>query len=242
MVRYSKAPITEAIVDVRAALPPSVGLADIDALGREELLDYPERQNRLLIEATMQGGNEVGAHAKQTHIGYVYKAAADPYVAQYRVDGFTLSRLAPYADWPSFQAEAERLWGFYERAFQPVSVTRLAVRYINRLDVPALHFELEDYLCAFPQVPEGIPHSIAGFVVHLKIPQPDIGATLLLNVATAEPPSPDVTSILLDIDVFLGVDYRDNLDRIWEDLNKLHERKNVVFEACITDQTRRLIA
>ncbi|MCZ7664812.1 MAG: TIGR04255 family protein [Thermoleophilia bacterium] len=242
MPHYTKAPITEAIIDIRAVLPEGIDLGDIDRLGREMLPDYPERQDRFLFEATVRGGAEVGAQAKQTRIGFLYRSFTDPSVVQYRLDGFTVSRLTPYADWHSFREEARRLWGFYESALRPQLVTRLAVRYINRLDVPAFHFELAEYLGAFPQLPDGIPHPISGFVMQLEIPQADIGATLLLNIATAESRSPEVTSILLDIDVFREMEIRGDFGGLWENLNQLRERKNTIFEACITDKTRRLIA
>lgn len=242
MPHYSKAPITEAIIDVRASLAAGITLSDIERLGQASLSDYPNRQTRFLTEALMRGGAEVEAKVKQTHVGFVYTSSAEPYVVQFRLDGFTLSRLAPYVDWDTFRSEAQRLWRLYAAALRPEVVTRLAVRYINRLDVAALQFELGDYLGAFPQLPDGIGRPMSGFVMHLEIPQPDVEATLLLNIATAEPPSPETTSILLDIDVFRGTELKDDDGRIWEILDRLRARKNEVFESCITEKTRELIA
>lgn len=106
----------------------------------------------------------------------------------------------------------------------------------------APQFELGDYLGAFPQFPDGIGSPMSGFMMHVEIPQPDADATLLLNIATAEPPSPETTSILLDIDVFREAELRDDNGRIWEILDRLRVRKNEVFESCITEKTRELIA
>lgn len=242
VAHYSKAPITEAIIDVRASLAADVTLSDIERLGHEGLPDYPNRKSRILTEASMHGGAEVEATVKQTHVGFVYTSLADPYVVQLRLDGFTLSRLAPYVDWGTFRSEAQRLWRLYAAALRPQVVTRLAVRYINRLDVAALRFELGDYLGAFPQLPSGIGGLMSGFVMHLEISQPDVDATLLLNIATAEPTSPELASILLDIDVFREAELRDDDDGIWEILDRLRVRKNEVFESCITQKTRELIA
>lgn len=242
MPHCSKAPITEAIIDVRASLAAGITLSDIERLGQAGLPDYPNRQTRFLTEALMRGGAEVEAKVKQTQVGFVYTSSAEPYVVQFRLDGFTLSRLAPYVDWVTFRSEAERLWGLYSTALRPQVVTRVAVRYINRLDVAAPQFELGDYLGAFPQLPDGIGSPMSGFVMHVEIPQPDADATLLLNIATAKPPSPETTSILLDIDVFRETELRDDDGRIWEILDRLRVRKNEVFESCITEKTRELIA
>lgn len=242
MPHYSKAPITEAIIDVRASVAAGITLSDIERLGQESLPDYPNRQTRFLTEASMRSGAEVEAKVMQTQVGFVYTSSAEPYVAQFRLDGFTLSRLTPYVDWDTFRSEAQRLWGLYATALRPQVVTRVAVRYINRLDVAAPQFELGDYLGAFPQLPDGIGRLMSGFVMHVEIPQPDVEATLLLNIATAEPPSPETTSILLDIDVFGGTELKDDDGRIWEILDRLRVRKNEVFESCITEKTRELIA
>ena len=45
---------------------------------------------------------------------------------------------------------------------------------------------------------------------------------------------------MLDIDIFSDQDVPDDEDAIWEFFERLHVRKNEVFESCITDTSRKL--
>jgi uncharacterized protein (TIGR04255 family) len=60
------------------------------------------------------------------------------------------------------------------------------------------------------------------------------------------PPSEEHTSLILDIDAWREVDisFATSVgeERLREALNELHDAKNYVFEACITDATRGLIS
>ena len=77
--------------------------------------------------------------------------------------------------------------------------------------------------------------------MQLNIPQDD-QSVLLLNQAMVNPPAPGVVSVVLDLDLIRAIAVPSEEDEIWDVFEKLHVRKNEIFEACITDETRRLIA
>lgn len=64
---------------------------------------------------------------------------------------------------------------------------------------------------------------------------------LVINQAIVPPPTPDVVSIILDLDLFREGDIPSNEIDIWHILEQMHEHKNIAFEACITERTRELI-
>jgi uncharacterized protein (TIGR04255 family) len=74
--------------------------------------------------------------------------------------------------------------------------------------------------------------------MRLQIPNGE--EMLLITETSVQPAAPNVISTILDIDVFVQ---RDMLDEsgAWEIIDRLRERKNEVFEACITDRVRDLI-
>lgn len=76
--------------------------------------------------------------------------------------------------------------------------------------------------------------------MQLRIPQEDITSLLLLNQAIIDPAGPDVASVVLDLDLFRVDDLPTTEVDIWSFFEELHERKNNVFEACITDKAREL--
>jgi uncharacterized protein (TIGR04255 family) len=188
-------------------------------------------------------GPNAESSARHMQVGHMFVSEDEKQIFQARMDGFTFSRLAPYDRWEPFQAEAQRLWEIYRRHVEPTAIIRAAVRYINRLDLPFPFVELKDYLRTTPEVSPDFPRgALSGYVMQLHIPQDDIGAMLILSQALVPPPEgTEITSVLLDIDLFKEISTAVDEDTLWEVFETLHARKNVLFEACITDLTREVI-
>ncbi|MCO6459644.1 MAG: TIGR04255 family protein [Pirellulaceae bacterium] len=71
---------------------------------------------------------------------------------QSRVNGFTFSRLAPYESWEPFRHEARRQWEVYRNRLNPQGVARIAVRCINRIDLPGDSVDLKEYFRTSPEI------------------------------------------------------------------------------------------
>lgn len=238
---YSKAPITEAVIDLKVNSAPDANLSALEGLAGSLQQDYPKRQELMTIQGQFQGGQSVAATASQSRTGYLYLSEDKKQILQAKLDGFSFSRLAPYENWESFRDEARRLWKVYVAAIQPEGIHRLAVRYINRLDLPLPLEDFKDYLQTVPEISSDLPQGLSNFFLQLEIPQEDLQGTLVLNEALIPPASSDVISVVLDIDLFCLVDFSCHDDNPWDLLEKLRIRKNKIFESCITDETRRLL-
>jgi len=239
-IHYPQAPITEAIIDIRVRLPESMRPDDLDELHALVRDQYPGKENRALAQGRCEVGAHVSASASQQPIGFLFKTSDEKQVFQARTDGFTFSRLAPYESWKPFRDEARRLWELYRQVGKPEEVLRLAVRYINRIDIPLPFDDLNQYLRTFPEVSPDLPQALSGLFMQLTIPQPDIDCVTLLNEALIEPAHPDIASIILDIDLFRQNSVPQDDAELWKFFEILHARKNAVFEACVTDKAREL--
>lgn len=238
---YSRAPITEAVIDLRVTLPQEAALAALASMHPSIATDYPNQEALLVFQGEMMAGASVGATASQTQIGFGYVSSDRKQIIHARLDGFSFSRLAPYERWELFRDEAKRLWKIYQTAINPTTINRLAVRYINRLDLPLPIKDFKDYLRAFPEVPSDLSEFLNGYFMQLQIPKPEVEATLLLNQAILPPTNDAVVSILLDIELFRLCDISVEETTFWEILEDLHEKTDQIFEACITNETRELI-
>lgn len=238
---YSRAPITEAVIELQVTLPQEATLAAIAAMQTNIAVDYPNQEALLVIQGEMTAGASVGATASQTQIGFAYANSDRQQIVQARLDGFSFSRLAPYERWELFRDEAQRLWKIYQTAIYPTSINRLAVRYINRLDLPLPIKDFKDYLRVYPEVPSDLSESLNGYFLQLQVPKPEIEATLLLNQAIIPPSNDSVVSVLLDINLIRLCDIPVEETIFWDILETLHEKMDQIFEACITDETRELI-
>jgi uncharacterized protein (TIGR04255 family) len=123
---------------------------------------------------------------------------------------------------------------------RPGEITRLAVRTINRIDIPEVYVELKDYFRTSPEVSTDLPQTLAGFFMQLRIQFDDISAELLINQTIVPPLRSGMSSIILDLDLFRTKDVPQGEAELWAFYEILHNRRNLIFESCITDRTRRL--
>jgi len=188
-----------------------------------------------------QVGDQVSASASSRNVGFVLASRDKKQILQLQLESFTFSRLAPYQSWEPFRDEARRLWVVYRESLKVEQVKRLAVRYINRIDIPKPPIEIKDYLRTGPEISPQLPQKLAGYFLQMNIPQEDIKSTLLLNETIVPPPNPESVSIVLDIDLFSDLNVPTDEEEVWKFFEDLHVRKNQIFEACITDRTRELI-
>jgi len=236
---YPNAPITEAVIDIQVTTPVTVeALATMNAGDA----DYPTAEQLHAATGAMMFGPDKNATATASsqHIGYLYRSADGLHIYQSRANGYTFSRLARYPHWGEFSAEAHRLWDKYKAVTNPTAVTRVAVRYVNRIDIPLPLNSFSDYLRTAPHLSPDLPQGLSGYFMQLMLPLPDIKGDGIIIQTIIEPSRPDVVSVVLDIDVFRTLELPQGDSELWELLEQLRHEKNRVFEACITDEARRL--
>ena len=240
--RYDNAPITEAIIDIRVEPCQELSLDALRSLCDKGVAQYPKIEPTFEARGMMQvrPGVSASASAHQKQTGFRCISDDQANICQMRLDGFTYSRLAPYESWEPFRDEAKRMWQDYRQVAAPREINRLAVRYINRIDIPHPSVELKDYFRTSPEVSPDLPQQLAGFFMQLRLPQDDISAELLINQTIVPPSQEETTSVILDLDLFRAESVPQAEVGIWDFFESLHLRKNAVFESCITDKTREL--
>jgi uncharacterized protein (TIGR04255 family) len=239
---YDKAPIKEAIIDIQIE-SASLTLANFDKVDVSPPRGYAERQKVTIghIRGRLEGGI-LTATAKQDELGYAFVGGEGKHHVQFRLNGFTFSRLAPYQTWEQLRSETKTLWESYRQIVGALPVVRVGLRYVNQLDLPLPMRDFRDFIRLYPEVSADLSQQLAGFFLQVQIPQEDLGAMLVLNEAMVPPSGPGVVSVVLDIDVFKQGLKIESDDEIWSVLEALRLRKNLIFEGCITNNTRELIS
>lgn len=188
----SKAPIVEAVIDFRVKLPSDFKLEVFHPLRGRLAEDYPNVEEQQIIEQMViqEPGQvaEVSTRLSGIH-GHRLLSKDGRNVAQLRRDGFTFSRLNPYTNWEDVFGEAWRLWGRYAETAKPAEVSRIAVRYINRMLLPLPFSDPREYLNAPPVIAEGWPSNMRTFLSRIVLHEPE--NAISLNVIQAlEPEAP----------------------------------------------------
>lgn len=241
---YNKAPIIEAVIDIQVTLPPDFECSGLGPMADALSDKFPIRNNLTNFQFIAEVEKEVQSpklSSTRADIGLRLSNSENSRILQLRNFGFAYSHLRPYSDWDCFRNEAIDYWNLFVKTCNPISISRCAVRYINRLDIPELTIEIEDYLNIYPTYPKGISQLISGMQMHLEMPQEDLECMAIINEATVDSESPNEVSVMLDIDVFKMVALDPIKDDVWKILEQLRVRKNELFEAFITDKTREII-
>lgn len=244
MPNYPNAPIQEAVIDFRVTLPESFDVEDFNDLEEMRGKPYPKVE-----EVHSWGGmihvGKAGFQAtdfEEGLKGYMYKSEDQRSLAQFRIDGFTFNRLEPYTSWESVFSEALDLWALYVDTSNPSAVNRLALRYINRFQLPtSLMTEVEKYLKTAPRVPEGVDIEAVdslGISAHAFDKASEVHTILRTSIDREE--GSRQLQVVLDTDVFVSGSFSTDPDELKQYFGELRERKNQIFQGSITEAAGRL--
>ncbi|KVR15067.1 hypothetical protein WK13_11815 [Burkholderia ubonensis] len=243
---YPKAPITEALIDLQVTFASPPEYSDFVRYAESLVPAFPSSTPINFLQVKFEDGKAV-AHdtsldSGMTNVGVRLTSMAADRILQIQRRGFTYSHMPPYSRWSSFCAEAKVQWEQFVSAFHPNAVTRAAVRYINRIVIPAPSADIKEYFRLYPQVPDDVPQTVTGSFMQLVMPQTDIStsAAAVINFALEPHSAPGTLSFLLDFDVFSACQLAPSGDDVWDTLARLRTRKNELFEASITDAAREL--
>ncbi len=245
MVEYTifpRAPITEALLDIRVELRKPFALSNLEQL-HEKIRDrFPEKQQRIAFQANIKLAPDGPAAAipMSQPDGYLFRSLAMNKIVQARIDGFTFNKLKPYENWQVFKSEAQELWNLYYQLARPLKITRLALRYINRIDLPLPFNTFKDYILTLPEVAPGLPQALSGFFMQIAIPNPEIEANAIINETIENVTNNQKLPLIFDIDIFREVSFIDNKPELWIIFDHLRDFKNNIFFSSITDKTKEL--
>ena len=244
-MHYSRAPISEAVIDLRTEFlaPPTVAELEAVALKFGDTLPLRQQVNSMAfsLAATESSPDLVGSASSST-LGVRLSSPSNDRVLQLLRHGLAYSHLPPYTNWQTFLGGLRPLWDRFATDFRVQSVSRVAVRYINRIPVPN-GVDVDEYLALGARIPEQVSKQIIGYFMQLVLPVSDLGPQYRAVINTGVEPgtAPNPAALLLDIDVFCEGRFDVASEEIWAVLERLRRKKNEIFEASITDKVRELI-
>jgi uncharacterized protein (TIGR04255 family) len=243
---YNRAPIVEAVIDIRVAYRNGERMFTRPECASTFKPLFPRSQPIFALSMGLSSGADgaLTTTQKQETVGWRLSNESESRILQIQQQGFTYSHLPPYTKWEVFSHEVQPLWEKFVETCGPERITRVAMRYINLLKLPAGQIELQDYLHLYPQTPKGI-EPLDGLLMQVrsKLPEVEDGGRFVITLAPAQSGSdPGITPFVLDLDVFCEKDLDLNDSELWTILQQLRNAKNRLFEALLTDRMKELIA
>ncbi len=158
-----------------------------------------------------------------------------PHLIQLSDTTFTVNELAPYPGWAVFQGDIESGWGLLADTVEPSGLSRIGLRYINRIPRANREEPVSEWIASTEFVPERVRSARSRFHSRLQL---RISEEQRLVVTIAELEEEGRTWIMLDIDTVLFASVAAEWPRIQEQTNLLHETIWSVFSDCMTDRLR----
>ncbi len=237
---FARAPIVEAILDLRVE---QSGPIEPQAFAGCFLATHPLREDMLEGTAQLRLSNR-GIETNSTHglIGFRFWSSSQrTRLAQARVNGFTVNHLRPYANWATLGAEGRALWERYTECCTPRTVTRIALRYVNRVVIPPGE-AVRDYLNIGVrldgQLEQLVPSPERPYNVQVSYQDEQICAEAIVRNYLEPPGKSEENAHILDIDVFRTGAFAPEGDEVWKVLKALREMKNRLFFAATTAKAK----
>lgn len=238
--KYPAPPIFDAIVELRLLRP--LNAVDLQRVCAAFTKGYENHEvtNEVQVEVRIEQNS---AQTKLSDPAPVHQFSNADQTNLARVDAKKLhwSRLAPYEGWLAFRSRIFTELARLPKKIGLPSLERIGVRYRNRIDVPsddAKTFRYEDYLSVNLNLPKILDMNRGyQWTVTKLFPEEDLAATVSSTIQPS--PIPNSLGVLLDIDVFCDSNQPTNIETLSRKLEQMREKKNEIFEACITDKARK---
>ena len=242
--RLAHPPIVEAVFDIDCDLPPVHDLNDLEKPAFELFRnDYPNAQKQFVqqyeVRAAAGTPPDFASHTGRPTIAALQFLQEDKkQLVQMRTQGFSFNRLAPYAGFVAYSDEIRRRWEQYCTIAEPMQVTAIKLRYINRLPLPTAegHVQLEEYLEVAPKVPGEEELTLTGFVQQYAAVdnRTGHGANIVLT-----PQRLDQGKLPIILDIAVSADQKgepNDWDWIIATIQSLRELKNDIFRRSLTEK------
>lgn len=234
-LNYLHPPITEAMIEVMVS--NEIAIEDVEKIATKLPKTYSNKEPLTNFEINFEN---VAVNSKA--IGCRIKSEDQTDIVAISQNTLTVARLAPYQGWDALHKQFVTAWKTWKKIAKTKPISRIGVRYVNRIDIPFKgedKIDLEDYLTFCPKVPELGDFPMTEYLIQVTQP---ITKQWSATVTSRGLPSPLVNhvSLLLDIDVFRTENIPLNDEDLWGVIAEAHNIKNTVFQSCITEKTQEL--
>jgi uncharacterized protein (TIGR04255 family) len=235
-------PIVEVVLDIDCDFQPNFELrAAQSAILEAFKTEYPQHDERMLHETQIR--QEKGAPPKvqlgrnALHSIQLFQEDRKQLV-QFRENGYSFNRLAPYECLNTYLPEIERTWGVFNEIVRPVAVRRIALRTINRMLLPLKDggIKLEDYFKTAPKLPPECALQFTGFLNQHMAVDPRTGYRVDI-VLTTQNQEQNHLPVIFDINAFAAIS---SAISTWKHISDvvydLRVLKNSVFYHTLTEK------
>lgn len=230
--KLTRAPTVEGLVDIRIEPSAAFTMNKLMSACEDLSAEFPSRQelrrSTVPVSLSPEATPSISTTANELG-GFLLRSADEKWVAQFRLDGLTLSRLQPYGTWDELKTKASSLWDRYVAVAPPTKVVRLASRFINHVSLP-LGESFEKTFNTIFKLSPSIPQAVAGYLLRVVVP---FEAEKVVAILTQSLEGGGMNCIF-DLDTFSECPEGFSHAEIWHRLEVLRDVKNQLFFDSLT--------
>lgn len=231
---YPSAPITEAVFAVHPRR--ELQNADLEVARDRLAMHYPKCIEMPFAEFSYDA-EAATIDVKPNRPTYRLEGEDASEVTLLRPDGLFVSQLAPYRSWDDLFERFNRDFFALNSIFNGKGLSRIACRYINRIDVPfdGTIARNEDYLSVYIHVPDSI-EAIGPFQLRFELAVPEIKSMAVIQSGLMLPFPDNHASFALDIDLARNFDVDLSSSDILVEFSKFRGPKNRLYRQFLTQK------
>lgn len=240
---FPNAPIDEAVVEFRVLCEDGAGPGPLERAVAALRPEYPDAQARVELQGTFGVGadGKTVVNAQTRELGLLLRSLDGRWVVFPQVRAVSVSRVRPYTNWADLEDRVRRVWGVYEPMTRPVAVSRIGVRFINRVLIPESPMLLGDWFNSGVRLADGISDRLSEFSFRTVLADEEGRPQAVVGMATQPRDDKGRTPVIFDIDVFADVTLRSDDPAIWLHLGRLRDAKNMIFFRSVTERTKEML-
>lgn len=162
------------------------------------------------------------------------------YLLQLSPDIFTVNEIKKYPGWNIFIEDIQNGWNQLCEVIKPDKVTRIGLRYINKIPRTESNRQLGEWLADTKYYPKHILSIDSNFLSRFEYninPDHRVIVTVGQSLNSKEPVKP----IVLDLDTILKTDLSANWSHLKAHINNLHEQIWEIFFSSITPRLKKYL-
>ncbi len=241
--KYANPPLVEAVCDFRLA-PDCKWDLTIPGLIYEEIKDeFPQKEQRFFQDLKIRPSDKGFQQLVNSEQRVLFLTKDRNIFVQIGDRLMAINCLKPYPTWQEYKPRIESAYGALIKRVNFEKFQRLALRYINRIEIPGEHLESNEFSEYFnfrPFLGKGLPQDIQDFILGCKLPFSDGRDGCKIQMNNIVPDDPKNTALLLDIDYSLIQEDTVSINDVPEWLEEAHKKIETIFEGCITDRLREI--
>ncbi len=234
------APIIEAVFDIQCRSDSHLNSDDIKQKAINLLnQSYPHVRNEYILEQQIQSSDQKSYEltVNEELKGFRFISDDKLQLIQFRRDGISFNRLAPYSAFEDYLPIVKSNWKIYYDITSPVEITRIAQRFINKINIPLNDgsVDLERYLKVVPKLVNEKKFILTGFLNQVQITDNDKLYSANVTI-TNHKTIKGLLPIILDIDVYYKHRFDSSSIDFWQHFENLRVFKNKIFYDSLTEE------